>query len=127
MMSKLNSKKNRGSRGFTVVELVIAMTIIVIVAGAAIGIINIQNTIYLRTMQTVEATNMAENAIECFRWANGDTDKFKEAFKKSLENAEDLKNVTDENANKISGKYTVEKSNMIVTIAIDGDTLLFVA
>ena len=110
---KVNSKK-----GFTIVELVVALAIITIVSATAIGIINVQNTVYLRTVQTVEATNIAENAIECFRWANGDTDKFEETFKKSLDKAEDLKNVTDADGNKISGNYIVEKNNMIVEITI---------
>ena len=41
---KVNSIKNR--RGFTVVELVVAITIIVIVSATAIGLINTQNKIH---------------------------------------------------------------------------------
>ena len=125
-MNRLNSK-----RGFTIVELVVAMAIIVIVSATAVAIVNAQNTVYLRTTQTVEATNMAENAIECFRWAvenpakNDDvTTAFINAYAKT---GIALNNVTDESGNFISGHYTVEKSNMKVIITIEGNKLTFVA
>ena len=65
--------------GFTIVELVVAMSIIFIVSAVAIGIINTQNDYHRRTAQTVEATNMAENAIECFRYTDN-RDDFDGAF-----------------------------------------------
>ena len=107
---KVNSKK-----GFTIVELVVALAIITIVSATAIGIINVQNTVYLRTVQTVEATNIAENAIECFRWAvNNATEEknaeniFEEAFAKT-----GYKFTKNE-----SGKYTIETNGMTVEITI---------
>ena len=107
---KVNSKN-----GFTIVELVVALAIITIVSATAIGIINVQNTVYLRTVQTVEATNIAENAIECFRWAvNNATEEnnaeniFEEAFAKT-----GYKFTENE-----SGKYTIETNGMTVEITI---------
>lgn len=116
-----NSKRN-SRRGFTIAELVVALAIIVIVSATAIAIVNSQNTIYLRTVQTTEATNMAENAVECFRFAKGDAGKFKEAYERSL-NGTDL--VDDTNNEKTD--YTFEKNNMTVTITIEGNTLTFLA
>ncbi len=116
-MSKVNSIKNR--RGFTVVELVVAMAIIVIVSATAIGLINTQNTVHLRTTQTIEATNMAENAIECFRWAETEA-KFVESYAKT---GVTLSGNTSEGIT----VYTFEKSNMNVTIEINGNKLTFVA
>ena len=110
---KVNSKK-----GFTIVELVVALAIITIVSATAIGIINVQNTVYLRTVQTVEATNIAENAIECFRWAD-DANEFEAAFKKTLNENEITRG--DESP------YTFEKNGMTVTITIEGSTLTFKA
>ena len=106
-MSKVNSRK-----GFTIAELVVAMAIIFIVSATAIGIINTQNTVHLRTTQTVEATNMAENAIECFRYAvenpkeNNVEAAFVEAYAKT--------------GISLSGNspYTFEKNGMTVTIEI---------
>jgi prepilin-type N-terminal cleavage/methylation domain-containing protein len=110
---KVNSIKNR--RGFTVVELVVAITIIVIVSATAIGLINTQNKIHQQTMQTVEATNMAENAIECFRVTNGEAE-FKVAYAKTFT---DKARPTD--------LLNFETNGMTVTIAIEGDTLNFKA
>lgn len=121
---KVNSKK-----GFTVVELVVAMAIILIVSATAVAIVNAQNTVYLRTAQTVEATNMAENAIECFRWAEENPQKnandeddvvatFLEVYAKTWV---DLNN--DENTN----KYFTETSGMTVTITVTSNEITFVA
>lgn len=119
-MTKLNSRNNRRSRGFTVVELVVAMAVILIVSATAISLINTQNTVYLRTLQTVEATNMAENAIECFRYAG--SENFKAVYEKSL-NQITLVDDTD------NGKtdYTFETNGMEVIITIEGDTITFTA
>ena len=72
-------RRSNSKGGFAIVELVVAMSIIFIVSAVAIGIINTQNDYYRRTAQTVEATNMAENAIECFRYTD-ETTAFKDAF-----------------------------------------------
>ena len=118
-MSSLNSKRNR-KRGFTVVELVVALAVILIVSATAIGLINTQNTIYLRTMQTTEATNMAENAIECFRFVGNNDGDFEVLFEKT---GYDLQPETVDGAT----VYTVESNGMEVTITINGSTLDFLA
>ena len=65
-----NRWSNReGRRGFTMVELVISLTIIGIVTLASIGIMTAQTKSNVVTAQTIEATNITENAIECFRYA----------------------------------------------------------
>lgn len=117
-MSRLNSKGKRGSRGFTVVELVVAMAIIVIVSATAIGLVNSQNGIYLRTTQTVEATNMAENAIECFRFAveNPDADggvnkAFEDSFSKTFETVPENLYEFESNGMKINITITESESN----------------
>ena len=72
------------------VELVISLTIIGIVTLASIGIMTAQTKSNVVTVQTIEATNITENAIECFRYAvnvGGDDVKgtFKTAFEQSLD------------------------------------------
>lgn len=108
---KVNSIKNR--RGFTVVELVVAITIIVIVSATAIGLINTQNKIHQQTMQTVEATNMAENAIECFRWANS-ISEFETAYEKTFNGKITIEGNTENGLT----DYIFEKNGMTVTIEI---------
>lgn len=115
-MNKLNSKK-----GFTVVELVVALAVILIVSATAIGLINSQNTIYLRTMQTTEATNMAENAVECFRFAVNNGEDFEAVFEKA---GYELGDPTEFDGKTV---YTFESNGMEVTIEINGNTLDFKA
>ena len=104
-MRRGNSKK-----GFTVVELVVAMSLIFIVSAVAIGIINTQNDYYRRTAQTVEATNMAENAIECFRYTDIGDD-FDDAFAATFTDKTLPMNL-----------YHFQISGMDITLTLDYDT-----
>ena len=110
-MSKVNSKK-----GFTIVELVVAMSLIFIVSAVAIGIIKTQNDYYRRTAQTVEATNIAENAIECFRCTDNTNDfyNFYNAFAKSF---------TDET--RPMTLYRFKISEMQITLTLEENTITF--
>ena len=109
-MKKLISKlKNKSSRGFTVAEVVVALTIIVLVSGASLLTFAVQARVEAKTAQTFEATNIAENAIECFIYANGEIGKFEEAFENSgytLDNGEN------------SGSYTVTRGGVTAEINI---------
>ena len=85
-----NRKGREGKGGFTMVELVVALVIIAIVSLATVSLIITQNNLNLKSTQVIEATNVAENAIECFRFAvktdNGDNNfkpEFIEAFNKT--------------------------------------------
>lgn len=128
-MKKVNSMKNR--RGFTIVELVVAMVIIVIVSGAGISLVLTQSKVDSQATQTVDATNICENAIECFRYAvnvsSGDEEiktNFYNAF--VLTGALDTENYPqkdDEDNVKIYDNYEINASGAEITIAIDGNTI----
>ena len=70
----IDEKSSRG--GFTLVEVVVALAVIVIVTGISIGVVSVDNKTHVETVDMIEATNIAENAIECFRFAvkNNSTD-----------------------------------------------------
>ena len=82
-----NREGNR--RGFTIVELVVTLTIIVLVSAISIGVVAVNNKTYGETIDMIEATNIAENAVECFRFVvnNGDYKQvaFNEAFLNSFD------------------------------------------
>lgn len=108
-MKKLISKlKNKSSRGFTVAEVVVALTIIVLVSGASLLTFATQARVEAKTAQTFEATNIAENAIECFIYAGGDVGTFKTAFNEKS-------GYTLEG----EGPYTVTKDGVTATITIE--------
>ena len=111
-MRKINSKRTK--KGFTIVELVVAMAVIVIVSTTAISLVSFQNRNYLRTTQTLTATNMAENAIECFRWAGENEDVFVDAYSKTLPDGTSLTGN--------GGTYTVEANGMTREIKITSET-----
>lgn len=106
-MKKVISNIKKKCRGFTVAEVVVALTIIVIVSGASMTLIAMQARNEVRAVQTIEATNIAENAIECFRYAQ-DTEGFVNAFNLP-EKMPDLSG---------NGPYTVTKDGVTVNIKI---------
>ena len=80
---------SRSRRGFTLVEVVVALVIIVLVSGISIGVVTVNNKAHAETIDMIEATNIAENAVECFRFAvrNGGEDvkgTFEKHFAKSM-------------------------------------------
>ena len=68
-MKRAPVKKRNLRRGFTVAEVIIALTVIVIISAAAVVMVAAQIRADAHSTRTVAATNMAENAIECFRYA----------------------------------------------------------
>ena len=131
-MTKVNSNKKDNRRGFTIVELVVAMVIIVIVSGAGISLVMTQTKVDSQATQTIDATNICENAIECFRYAvnvsGSDADKIKTEFYNAfvLTGALDTKKYpqkdADENVN-IYSEYEINTSGAKITIAIDGNKI----
>ena len=123
---RLDEKGSR--RGFTIVELAMALAIIVIVTAVSIGVVAVDSKTHGETIDMVEATNIAENAIECFRYAvNNDvivvsdeetiteiSGKFEYLFRKTIE----LKSQSDFSFNGENGSYTVEFGDVIIEITL---------
>ena len=128
-MKKVNSMKNR--RGFTIVELVVAMVIIVIVSGAGISLVLTQNKVDVQATQTVDATNICENAIECFRYAvnnSADEEEIKTEFYNAfvLTGALDTEKYPQKDADEnviIYSYYEINTSGAKISIAISGKTI----
>ena len=68
-MKRAPMKKKNSRRGFSVAEVIVALTVIVIISASALVLIGAQIRADAKAASTVAATNMAENAIECFRYA----------------------------------------------------------
>lgn len=118
-------RREGNRRGFTIVELVVAIVIIVIVSGAGISLVMTQTKVDSQATQTVDATNICENAIECFRYAvnvsENDTEDevvgtFKEAFNRTLADDEKLDQPDD------NGKYTINNGGAVIEITITENT-----
>ena len=117
---RLDGKGSR--RGFTIVELAMALAIIVIVTAVSIGVVAVDSKTHGETIDMIEATNIAENAIECFRFTknttNSDVDfevAFENAFKKTFE--DDFEFPTPITADG-DLTYTIVKGDVNVIISI---------
>lgn len=72
---------NRNKRGFTLVELTVALAIILLVSLTVMSIIGYQLRVENAASQTVAATNISENAIECFRYSQKNGCDFADVFR----------------------------------------------
>lgn len=118
-MKKVNSKINKnGRRGFTMVELVVALAIIAIVSIATVLLIITQTNMNAKSIQVVEATNVAENAIECFRYAVNKTDG------NVVDNFEEAFNETGYELDNPAGEYelNVHGATVVITIIQNADS-----
>lgn len=126
-MKKINSTRKKG---FTIVELVVAMAVIVIVSTTAISLVGFQNRNYLRTTQTLTATNMAENAIECFRWAVDNAEATDNDLEKKFYDAFVMTGCLDtekypkgeENNQNVYYSYEIEANGMTIEIKLTEKT-----
>ena len=71
---------NKSGRGFTLVELTVALSMILLVSLTVMSIISYQLQVQNATIRTVKATNIAENAIECFRYSQKNGCDFADVF-----------------------------------------------
>ena len=71
-------------KGFSLLEALVSLTVVVIVSIATVSLMLTSARLDGENMRSFEAHNQAENAVECFRFAE-DQDEFLEAFAKSLQ------------------------------------------
>lgn len=131
-MIKVNSERkltnrNGKRRGFTMVELVISLTVIAIVTLATVSIINAQHRIYTLTSQTAEATNITENAIECFRYAANISDD-EEVVKNEFYNAfKETGYLNTEQYPESASYYEITKNGLKINIGVSSNQITIVS
>jgi len=124
-MKKHNSKNN-ARRGFSIVEVVIAMTVITIVCFATLSIILSANISGARAVKRQQAQLYAEDVVNCFRVTDEDT------FKQILPDVIDVKEsetiAPDREIALASDGYTlnykIEGNKITVTVTEDGDKVI---
>ena len=128
---------SRSRRGFTLVEVVVALVIIVLVSGISIGVVTVNNKAHAETIDMIEATNIAENAIECFRFAvrNGGED-VKGTFEKHLAKSMGVELEFDDDGKIINypfvtpenpDSYTITEGRVVVEMKINGNSITITA
>lgn len=124
-MTKMNNKKKNSRRGFTIVELVVTLTLIVLVSVISIGVVAVNNKAYGETIDMIEATNIAENAVECFRFVKNNHINIEDeenGFKPLMKNAGIIL-VDAETNDEIDYAYTANVDDVVVKIEIKGNTI----
>ena len=106
-MDKLKSKK-----GYSLVEVVIALSVIIVVSATALTVILYSITLRHAEINKSEAQNFAENVLECFNAAD-DTEEFERlvTFSEGVE----LKPIPEWGAY----TYTSIEKNFVVGITVD--------
>lgn len=112
-------KKNiRSRKGVSLVEVVVALAVITIISISALSVVFMSVKVEAKTVIVFEVRNSAENAIECFRFADGDMDTFEKCLNLSVG--------VDENGSESGwqGKndtYSLNAGRYIVTIKLIKD------
>jgi type II secretory pathway pseudopilin PulG len=116
--------------------VIVALTVIVIVSAAAVVLIAAQIRAETKAARTITATNMAENAVECFRYAcdaEGAAEAFEDAFGNSgcgyalTETETDTEYTAKHNG--VTGYFTIDFNRKTIKVEIrntDGETIVSV-
>ncbi len=108
-------KNIRSRKGISMVEVVVALVVITIISLATLSVVFVSARVEAKTVVAIEVRNSAENAVECFRFANGDIETFIECLRKTT-------GVTDEDNYVIeNGNYVLRAGRYIVTITLLGE------
>lgn len=70
----------KGRRGFSLVEVVCAMTVVTIISAVTIGLISSSNRVMSNSKLAVGAANEARNIIDCYTAATVEGTEFKKFF-----------------------------------------------
>lgn len=118
-MKKPVGKLLKGKRGFSLVEVVVALAVIVTVSVAAMSFIKTSSIASDRELAYSEARLYASNALEIFKYAENET-KYTELVEKKLTPLDEDGYVSV----KITVNYEATESNFTATATKqNGDTL----
>ena len=76
---KFNLKKS-GKRGFSLAEVIVALAVIVVVSAAALSLVSSHARLERKSVETIEAAEIAESVIEVFRWWKNNGGEFDEVL-----------------------------------------------
>lgn len=104
----MNKKK-----GFSLVEAVIALSVVVIVSFAALSLVLSSTTTKVNAINKSKAQYFAYNALECFKASDSATE-----FENNIAFAEGITPTIDEN----TYKFVSEENKFTATVTINGNT-----
>lgn len=113
-------KRNKKSvRGVSLVEVVVALTVVLIIASASISLLISHASAEQRATMSYKAASYASSTIDCYRNAENNSDDFTASLTRLF--GEDNLTVSE-------GVYTARVDGVVISVATHGDgTLEYVA
>lgn len=109
-----NGVRLRSRKGLSLVEVMVALAVIAIISAAALSLVVSSSRLDAKSVKTAKVMMAAENALECFRYADN-TEEFKNLLKnKTGYTSQDDKLVTNANG-------------YVIHITVVGKELTFIA
>ena len=105
-MRRINDNKNRSRRGISLVEVVVALTVIAIISSAALSLVISSARVDANSLRSTQVMMAAENALECYRFAESE-----EEFAALLEKTGDYKKVDD--------AYVLTEKAYVITVNVN--------
>lgn len=105
-MRRINDNKNRSRRGISLVEVVVALTVIAIISSAALSLVISSARVDANSLRSTQVMMAAENVLECYRFAeNG------EEFAALLEKTGDYKGS--------GGVFVLTEKSYTITVTVN--------
>ncbi len=111
----------RDRKGISLTEVVVAMTVVLLVTGAAISVVISSINADVGFRDKYKALTACENAVECLRYSKGDKGLLEVALGKAGFNVENSEYFLEFRDHKVTVtqdyvvKYTVERDGQIVS------------
>ncbi len=112
-MRNFRPRNQNKKRGFSLMEAIIALAIIVMIGGATLTLVLSSVKVENATAVKMNAVNDAQNAVECFRYARDNGTDLETLLQKA--------GVIDENAAQENGQYETEKVGYTLILTVQGN------
>ena len=114
MSRRINVKRNRSRRGISLVEVVVALTVITIISAAALSLVISSARVDANSLRSTQVMMAAENVLECYRFAESE-----EEFAALLEKTGDYKGS--------DGVFVLTEKSYVITVHYTNTKLTFSA
>ena len=111
--------KRNSRKGVTILEMIIALTVITIISGIALSMAMTAVEVENKSQAGIEMTSRIESIVECFQFS--DTQEMFEELIKKLEKSEDAFEAGTSDNDNISKVLVLDKGNYKIAIKIYND------
>ena len=111
--------KRNSRKGVTILEMIIALTVITIISGIALSMAMTAVEVENKSQAGIEMTSRIESIVECFQFSD-EQGKFEELIKKLEESEDAFEAVTSDNDD-ISKVLVLDKGNYKIAVMMYKD------